>query len=132
MTAGPGRIDQRAPSECVLIVDDDGGIRGVLSEILQDEGHLVESAGNGQEALRKLESSTRPCLILLDLMMPVMNGWEFMSRRTELDGLANIPVVVISADANVGEKASSIGASDYLQKPIDLDRLLDTVARYCS
>ena len=121
-----------ATTECVLIVDDDGGIRGVLSEILQDEGHRVESAGNGLEALRKLEGSTRPCLILLDLMMPVMNGWEFMSRRSEMDGVSAIPVVVISADVNVGANASSLGAAGFLEKPIDLDRLLTTVDEYCS
>ena len=120
------------PNECVLIVDDDGGIRGVLSQILQDEGHAVESASNGLEALRKLEGSVHPCVILLDLMMPVMNGWEFMTRRREMDSVSHIPVVVISADAKVGEKAASIGAEAYLEKPIDLDRLLDTVDRYCS
>ena len=120
-------------TECVLIVDDDGGIRGVLQEILQDEGHRVESAGNGLEALRKLEdAATRPCVILLDLMMPVMNGWEFMSRRREMDGVSKIPVVVISADANVRANATSLGAEEYLEKPIDLDRLLTTVDRYCS
>ena len=120
-------------TECVLVVDDDGGIRGVLREILQDEGHRVESAGNGLEALQKLEdTATRPCVILLDLMMPVMNGWEFMSRRRELDGVSKIPVVVISADANVRANATSLGAEDYLEKPIDLDRLLTTVDRYCS
>lgn len=125
--------DSPRATECVLVVDDDGGIRGVLREILQDEGHRVESAGNGLEALQKLEdSATRPCVILLDLMMPVMNGWEFMSRRREMDGVSNIPVVVISADANVRANATSLGAEDYLEKPIDLDRLLTTVDRYCS
>lgn len=119
-------------TECVLVVDDDGGIRGVLQEILQDEGHRVESAGNGLEALRMLEADTHPCVILLDLMMPVMNGWEFMSRRSEMDGISKIPVIVISADANVGANATSLGAQDYLEKPIDLDRLLTTVDRYCS
>ena len=132
MTVERGTTGDATRSDCVLIVDDDGGIRGVLSEILADEGHSVESAGNGLEALRKLEGSTKPCVILLDLMMPVMNGWEFMARRSELDGVSTIPVVVISADSNVEAKATSLGASDYLEKPIDLNRLLDTVDRYCS
>ncbi len=132
MTADRVAIGQMAQrTECVLVVDDDGGIRGVLSEILQDEGHRVESAGNGLEALHKLQGSTKPCVILLDLMMPVMNGWEFMHRRQDDTRLASIPVVVISADAQVGEKAAAIGAVDYLTKPINLDRLLDTVQRYC-
>ena len=123
---------QDRTTECVLVVDDDGAIRGVLSEILRDEGHVVESAENGQEALHKLQGPIRPCVILLDLMMPVMNGWEFMSERSRMDGISKIPVVVISANANVGENAAALGAADYLEKPIDLDQLLTTVDRYCS
>ncbi len=115
----------------VLIVDDDYGIRGVLSQILADEGHAVSTAANGLEALQKLDR-LEPCLILLDLMMPVMNGWEFMHRRQEQDTIASIPVVVISADQQAREKAAAIGAADCLEKPIDLNRLIDTVDRYCA
>ena len=130
-TAYESQQSRPEASDCVLVVDDDGGIRGVLSQILEDEGHRVRSAANGLEALRQLEGPERPCLILLDLMMPVMNGWEFMSRRSENDSLADIPVVVISADQNVGENAAALGATGYLEKPIDLNVLLDTVQRYC-
>ena len=118
-------------SHPILIVDDDHGIRGVLTQILQDEGHRVRTASNGLEALQTLRQSVRPCVILLDLMMPVMNGWEFMSRRREESALADIPVVVISADQRAREKATAIGAEECLEKPIDLNRLIDTVERYC-
>ena len=124
--------DPPADGRPVLIVDDDHGIRGVLTQILQDEGHPVSTASNGLEALQKLNDSVRPCVILLDLMMPVMNGWEFMSRRRDMDEIAAIPVVVISADRAAREKASAIGAEDCLEKPIDLNRLIDTVERYCA
>ncbi|MDQ3881408.1 MAG: response regulator [Chloroflexota bacterium] len=116
----------------VLIVDDDHGVRGVLAQILEDEGHVVRTATNGLEALEALRSSVRPCLILLDLMMPVMNGWEFMSRRDQERDIATIPVVVISADQGASAKAAAIGAVDCLEKPLDLNRLIDTVGRYCA
>ena len=117
----------------ILIVDDDHGIRGVLKQILQDEGHSVHTASNGLEALQSLRQSVLPCVILLDLMMPIMNGWEFMTRRRdEQDSIADIPVVVISADQQAREKATAIGAEDCLEKPIDLNRLIDTVERYCT
>ena len=128
---GTASDDTHAPGG-VLVVDDDMGIRGVLTQLLQDEGHQVASAANGQEALERLADRRPPGVILLDLMMPVMNGWEFMNRRRDDERIASIPVIVISADGQVREKANAIGAVGYLTKPIDLDRLLDTVERYCS
>jgi CheY-like chemotaxis protein len=115
----------------VLIVDDDYGIRDALGQILVDEGHQVASASNGREALDRLRQGDRPCVILLDLMMPVMNGWEFIDRQRHDEELAVVPVVVISADARVSEKATALGVSGFLEKPIDLDRLLDAVERFC-
>jgi CheY-like chemotaxis protein len=115
----------------VLIVDDDYGIRDALGQILADEGHQVASASNGREALDRLRQGDRPCVILLDLMMPVMNGWEFIDRQRHDEELAVVPVVVISADARVSEKATALGVSGFLEKPIDLDRLLDAVERFC-
>jgi CheY-like chemotaxis protein len=115
----------------VLIVDDDYGIRDALGQILADEGHQVASAANGREALDRLRQGDRPCVILLDLMMPVMNGWEFIDRQRHDEELAVVPVVVISADARVSDKATALGVSGFLEKPIDLDRLLDAVERFC-
>lgn len=129
--AASGTHEGATADHPVLIVDDDHGIRGVLSQILQDEGHAVSTASNGLEALQKIRS-VEPCLILLDLMMPVMNGWEFMDRRSEQGTMASIPVVVISADKQARDKAAALGAADCLEKPIDLNRLIDTVERFCA
>jgi CheY-like chemotaxis protein len=116
----------------ILLVDDDLNIRTVITEILEDEGYRVVSAANGQEALRYLQQQPdAPCLILLDLMMPVMSGWDFRRAQQQDPQLASIPVVVISADNSVQHKAASLAASDYLAKPIDIDLLITTVSQYC-
>jgi CheY-like chemotaxis protein len=120
-------------SKHVLVVEDDVDIRDALVGILRDEGYVAASAANGVEALDHLRSTApRPSLILLDLMMPVMNGWQFRTAQKSDETLNEIPVVVISADASVKQKAESIGAHGFLKKPIELDALLDLVAKYCA
>ena len=116
----------------ILVVEDNDDVREMMTVTLQLEGHHVRTAVNGRDALEQLRTGEKPSLILLDLMMPVMNGWEFMHRRQEQDTIASIPVVVISADRQAREKAAAIGAADCLEKPIDLNRLIDTVQRYCA
>lgn len=116
----------------VLIVEDDLAIREALTEILEDEGYCVAGASNGQEAIQWLRTTAPPCLILLDLMMPVMNGWQFRAEQKQDPALAPVPVVVISADSDLRTKAASIEAVDFLAKPIELDRLLNTVEQFCS
>src|SRR5205814_8831977 len=83
----------------ILVVDDDPDIRDSLREVLEDEGYDVSCVGNGREALDHLKAaSPRPCVILLDLMMPVMDGWQFRREQKKLEPeLANIPLVVITA-----------------------------------
>ncbi len=115
----------------MLLVEDDPDIREAITEILRDEGYRVLGAEHGRQALDLLREGARPALILLDLMMPVMNGWQFREAQKADASLAPIPVVVISADAAAAREAVHIGASAFLQKPIDLDELLGTVARYC-
>lgn len=116
----------------ILLVDDDLNIRTVITEILEDEGYHVASAANGQEALRYLQQQTdTPCLILLDLMMPVMNGWDFRRAQQQDPHLASIPVVVISADNSIQHKTASLAVTDYMAKPIDIEHLINTVRRYC-
>jgi two-component system chemotaxis response regulator CheY len=117
--AGP----QAAP--VVLVVDDDPDILEALSEILEVEGFEIRRAKNGQEALDKL-GPPPPQLILLDLMMPVMDGFEFAQRLRER-GERGVPVIVLSADRNVGTKAREIGAVGHLAKPFELNELLDMV-----
>jgi CheY-like chemotaxis protein len=114
-----------------LIVEDDLDIREALSQILEDEGYAVVCASNGMEALTLLRADkTQPNLILLDLMMPVMNGWQFRTEQKADAHLAKIPVVVISADGNVSDKASTIDAAGYLRKPIHIEKLLDELQRH--
>jgi CheY-like chemotaxis protein len=116
-----------ASSGYILIVEDDDDIREALTQILQLEGYVVREAANGQEALDISAQHPVPSLILLDLMMPVMDGWQFRSEQIKDPALSKVPVVVISADASVHEKVSSFGAATVLPKPISLDRLLRAV-----
>lgn len=112
----------------VLVIDDDPDILATVEQILNSEGYEVISAQNGKEALSVLESH-RPDVILLDLMMPVMDGWEFR-RRLNGHPAANIPVIVVSADRDVARKAATINADGYIAKPFDLDALIDVVQRF--
>jgi two-component system, chemotaxis family, chemotaxis protein CheY len=113
----------------VLVVDDDPDILEALSEILEAEGFEIRRARNGKEALERLEPDP-PQLILLDLMMPVMDGWEFAQRmRQRPPDVARIPVIVLSADRNVGSKATELGAVGHLAKPFELNDLLEMVRR---
>ncbi|HYF50788.1 MAG TPA: response regulator [Planctomycetota bacterium] len=115
----------------VLIVEDDLDIRDVLTQVLEYEGYEVATAGNGREALDYLRSHPKPGLILLDLMMPVMDGWQFRAEQQKTPELANIPVVILSADGNAYQKASTVRAAGFLKKPVELETLLETVGRNC-
>ncbi len=112
----------------ILVVDDDPDILEALSEILEAEGFEIRRARNGKEALERLEPDP-PQLILLDLMMPVMDGWEFAQRMRQRPSVADIPLIVLSADRNVGSKALDIGAVGHLAKPFELNDLLEMVRR---
>ncbi len=114
----------------VLLVEDDHNIREALLDALAAEGYRVHCAANGREALSALKSCT-PQLILLDLMMPVMDGWQFRSEQQRDPSLARIPVIVISADHRLKDKVSALAVDAFLAKPFELDTLLATVDRYC-
>jgi CheY-like chemotaxis protein len=116
----------------VLIVEDDGDLREALSQILQDEGYGVDEAMHGLQALDRLrDGSGLPCVILLDLTMPIMNGWQFRSEQKEDPDLRRIPVVVLSAGADLAEEVSALGVQEYLRKPVQLSHLLQTIQRFC-
>ena len=115
----------------ILVVEDDPATRDAVALVLEDEGYSVTGVANGQEALRHLRQTPLPNLIVLDLMMPVMNGLEFRKQQTQDPALKGIPVLVISADGAVSQKAAALGVKDYLRKPIDLDLLLEAVQRCC-
>lgn len=117
----------------ILLIDDEISIRDVLTELLEDEGYGVVTAANGLEAINALRhSSEPPCVILLDLMMPVMTGWEFRKEQQQDPALAAIPIVVLSATPNIKREASALGAAGHIPKPINFDTLLATVERYCA
>jgi CheY-like chemotaxis protein len=115
----------------VLIVDDYPDLRRSLTILLQEAGYQVTTAAHGQEALELLRTEPLPHLILLDLVMPVMHGWEFRRRQRQDPGLASIPVVVISGGEAPPPESGFIDAASYLLKPIDYDVLLTTIARHC-
>src|SRR5262245_11415139 len=107
------RMIPQPPGRSVLVVEDDNDIRDALTLILRDQGYQVDSASNGQEALDQLRRGSPANLIVLDLMMPVMDGWQFRHEQQRDPTLAGIPVVIVSADGSVQHKAASIGAIDY-------------------
>jgi CheY-like chemotaxis protein len=111
----------------ILVVEDDTATREALSMALGAEGFGVVSAANGQDALGVLRNGERPDLILLDLMMPIMDGWQFRREQTRDPGLSAIPVVILSADGNVQQKATSLHAAGYLQKPVDVENLVEVI-----
>jgi CheY-like chemotaxis protein len=115
----------------ILIVEDDADLSEALCDILRDEGYAVTSAADGQEALDRLRRDERPSLILLDLTMPVMNGWQFRAEQRRDPDLSEIPVLVLSAGEHLAEQVSSLGIDDFVHKPIDLGHLLQKIERYC-
>jgi CheY-like chemotaxis protein len=118
-----------APCGGVLVVEDDVDILRAIVQVLEDEGLPVRAAENGQVALAKLRAAdaARPCVILLDLMMPVMDGWTFRASQLRDPSLAHIPVVLLTADGGAMEQAEIARASGALRKPVDLGLLLETL-----
>jgi CheY-like chemotaxis protein len=114
----------------VMIVEDDPDTREMLERFLQMEGFDVRTAANGELALRALQADSSAHVILLDLMMPVMNGWEFRQEQSRDPKLSKIPVVVVTA-AGQREDIPSIDADGWLSKPVDFDRLLAMIAPLC-
>jgi CheY-like chemotaxis protein len=111
----------------VLVVDDDDEIRDAICGVLEAEGYTTMIAENGERALRAIDNGRRPCVVLLDLMMPVMNGWDFMRAVAAKRDLDDLPVVVVSA---YSEKPAP-GAKRILKKPLDVKQLLAAVREFC-
>jgi CheY-like chemotaxis protein len=118
------------PNGAVLVVDDDFDLRSLLIDILEQEGYRAVPAVNGAEALELLRNGLRPALILLDMMMPVMDGWTFRAEQREDPTLADIPVVVFSAYTDVEATAEQLGAAAGLAKPLRLEELLGVIAQH--
>lgn len=114
----------------VLVVDDDSQVRESLGVLLELHGYPVATAEDGDEALDLIRSGVRPCVILLDLMMPRKDGYQFREEQSRDAAMAHIPVVVCSAVLDL-ESTARIQAEHYLSKPIDIGALLSLVGRYC-
>ncbi len=116
----------------VLVVDDDPVIRSTVAELLLDEGYSVEQAGDGWQALQLVQRST-PNAIVLDLMMPVLDGWAFVDQCRSLPDCADVPIVVMSATHGLHETAErlhAMGVRAVVAKPFDVDALIAIVQRY--
>jgi two-component system response regulator MprA len=114
----------------VLVVNDDEDMSETLREILQDR-YSVVLAHDGREALQKLRDGVRPCIILLDLMMPVMSGIEFRREQLRDAELAAIPAIVLSAVNDVRERAAELAAAAYVQLPRDVEHIAELLERHC-
>lgn len=116
----------------ILVVEDDAAIRDLVSEVLRDDGYEVSEAANGAEALAYV-GGHRPDLIVLDLMMPVMDGWAFVEECRRTNKCTEVPIVVTSASHDLpktAERLRSYGVRTCLAKPFDVDGLLALVERY--
>lgn len=129
MTEPASTPPPHAPKCHILVVEDDEDIRVALTSLLEDEGYKVAGAANGKEGLAVLETIERPCVVLLDLMMPVMSGPEFLSRLRNDDVLAPTPVLVVSAWPKEAERLGNV--QGFVKKPVDLPLLLGLIEQYC-
>lgn len=125
MTAAP------RPPCSVLVIDDDADILEVLAMILASEGFEVLTASDGAQALEILHRGSVPSLILLDMMMPTMDGWQFRAAQTADPALPTVPVIILTGDGNAAHKARALRADGYLKKPVELPALLEAVNRAC-
>lgn len=117
-------LEEAARAQCILLVEDDDDIRDTIAELLEDEGYQVTTARNGAEALSRLRRGDRPAVVLTDLMMPVMTGWELVAQMRADRELASIPIIVTSAASDRAPPASD----RVLSKPLNLDDLVTSVA----
>jgi len=131
MSTAHGHRLARDHAHRILVVDDNRNTRDSLILLLQSEDYDADGVENGREALRVLRDGYDACLILLDLMMPVMDGWAFRVEQRKDPTLKDIPVVVLSAAMNPAQEAARLGAIAGLGKPLDIARLLNLVAQYC-
>ncbi len=116
---------------CVLVVEDNPDARAAFEALLQQKGFGVVTAGDGEEALEVLRSGLKPRLILLDLMMPRKDGWQFREEQIADPQLAAFPVVVLSGAGQLERYMPQLEVDCFLEKPVDVERLLEVVARYC-
>jgi CheY-like chemotaxis protein len=124
---GNVREDEKKDDPRILVVEDDEDAREAMVALLQMKGYRAVPASNGQEALDYLRRAPVPDLIILDLWMPVMDGWQFRSEQVKDPRLKNVPVIVVTA---LSDRAD-VDANEVIIKPVDVNRLLTTVSQYC-
>ena len=122
------KTDSDAP--WVMIVDDEVDIRSMIRLALELKGYNVVEASDGRDALRQLREGARPGLILLDLMMPGMNGWDFRDQQARDPELAEIPVLVFTGDTRITQKVRELGAAGYVKKPVGFHSLQAVVEKH--
>lgn len=115
----------------VLVVEDDRESLEATADVLKSRGYAVVGVASGLEAVSYLQKHAPPCLILLDLMLPMMDGWEFRKKQMEHPGLALIPVVLLSGERALPEWAAALLVADCLQKPVTVERLIAAVTKHC-
>jgi CheY-like chemotaxis protein len=123
--------DARHDGHRVLVVDDNRSVREPLVTLLEGRGFSARGAGNGREALQILRDGFNACLILLDLTMPIMDGWTFRTVQRGEPKLAEIPIVVLTALTDPKKAAEELGAIAGFAKPLDLEHLVRLVAEHC-
>ena len=115
----------------VLIVEDDENIRDDLAQILSRKGYSIATAAHGADALAYLRASPPPCVVVLDLMMPVMDGWTLRLEMLKDLRLGAIPVVLVSGAGSLEKDARALGVVDFVSKPFRVSELLAVIARHC-
>jgi CheY-like chemotaxis protein len=128
MLSGDLFMAKETSCHSILVVEDDDDIRNAIVDLLEAEGYKTEAAVNGQDALEKLGHIKKPCLVLLDMMMPIMNGRQFLDEVMKDSKLATLPVLIVSA---VADRANTEGSIGFLKKPIDIGVVLNVVSQYC-
>ena len=129
-TNAPADTPPTLPASVILLVEDEASIREVMEEVLRAEGYGVVCADNGADALATLRGGLRPCMIILDLMMPVMDGWQFRAAQMRDAELLKIPTVVYSAVGNIRETVESLNVAGGFEKG-DFSEMLRFVAQFC-
>ena len=114
----------------ILVIEDDQDIRMFLKALLRTEGHQVKTAQNGADALRQLGDDLNPDLIVVDLMMPKMNGWEFRRVQRRTEQIQDIPIIIVSGVSDTADPERKLSPDAILRKPLDPDAFLETVGRF--
>jgi CheY-like chemotaxis protein len=121
-----------AQPDMILIVDDEADTLEAMRLMLEGEGYWVVSAGDGRQALNLLLNGLRPCVIVMDLSMPVMNGVEFRNAQLQHPSIADIPFIAYSATVDVRTRAAQLRASGYLEKPTEFQHVLSIIRQHCN